>query len=100
MAIATVTFPVVLFGLAQLLKIARRRHPAFAARLKERTLVAQTKTRDGEIGRWFETRDGKVSSRRGLHAKPDVPLYLKNAAIGASLLPPPINWLRQINAQK
>src|SRR5215813_9612810 len=98
MPIATVTFPVVLFGLAQLLKIARRRLPAFAARLNERNLVAQIKTRDEEIGRWFEIRDGKVSSRRGLHAKPDVTLYFKNAAIGASLLTPPINWLRQINA--
>ena len=35
-----------------------------------------------------------------LHAKPDVKLMFKNAAIGARLLTPPINWLDQINAQK
>ena len=32
--------------------------------------------------------------------KPDITLSFKNAAIGASLLTPPINWLNQINAQK
>ena len=35
-----------------------------------------------------------------MHAKPDITLLFKNAAIGASLLTPPINWLNQINAQK
>ena len=77
MPIPTVTFPIILFGLAQLLKHARRRHPAFRARLKERNLVAQIKARDEEIGRWFEIRDGKIASRRGLHAKPDMTLVLQ-----------------------
>ena len=44
--------------------------------------------------------DGKISSGRGLHAKPDITLSFKNAAIGVSLLTPPIDWLNQINAQK
>ena len=79
---------------------AARRHPDFAARLKERNLVAQIMARDEEIGRWFEFDDGKITSRAGLHAKPDIKLMFKNAAIGASLLTPPINWLDQINAQK
>ena len=100
MPFAVVTFPVILFGLAQALKLARRRHPAFAARLRERNFVAQIKARDEEIGRWYAFQDGKVRSRRGLHAKPDVTLAFKNADIGASLLMPPINWLDQVNAQK
>ncbi len=54
--------------------------PAFGARLKERNLVAQIVARDEEIGRWFEIRDGKITSRRGLHKKPDVTLAFKNAA--------------------
>src|SRR5262245_17668990 len=100
MAVATITFPVILFGLAQALKLARRRYPVFRARLKERNLVAQIKARDEDIGRWFELRDGKVSSGSGLHAAPDVTLAFKTAAHGVELLTPPINWLRQINAQK
>ena len=51
MAIPSVTFPVILFGLAQMLKHTRRRYPVFRARLKERNLVAQIKTRDGAIKR-------------------------------------------------
>src|SRR5512133_2517548 len=100
MALAAVTFPVVLFGLAQVLKLARRRHPVFRSRLKERNLVAQIKARDEEIGRWIAFQDGKVTSGSGLHSRPDVTLAFKNAALGVALLTPPINWLDQINAQK
>ena len=93
-------FALILFALAQLLRYARWRHPHFAARLKERNLVAQIKARDEGTGRWIEVRDGKIRSRAGMHPKPDITLSFKNAAIGASLLTPPINWLNQINAQK
>lgn len=93
-------FAATLFGLAQLLKIQARRYPAFSERLKQRNLVAQIMARDERAGRWFEFRDGRIFSRRGLHPKPDVTLAFKNAALGASLLMPPINWLDQINAQK
>ena len=100
MALAQLKFPIILFGAAQLLKLAAHRHPEFQARLKEHDLVAQIMTRDEEIGRWFEFKDGMVTSGAGLHGKPDIKLMFKNAEIGASLLTPPINWLDQINAQK
>jgi len=100
MALAQVKFPIILFGAAQLLKAAVRRHPAFKARVKEHNLVAQIMTRDEEIGRWYEFNNGKVTSRAGLHNKPDIKLMFKNAEVGTSLLMPPINWLDQINAQK
>ena len=93
-------FAIILFALAQLLRFVAWRHPHFAARLKERNLVAQIKARDEGTGRWIELRDGKIRSGAGLHPKPDITLLFKNATIGASLLTPPINWLNQINAQK
>jgi len=93
-------FAVILFGLVQLLRFAAWRYPHFKARLKERNLTAQIKARDEGIGRWIEICDGKIKSGAGLHPKPDVTLFFKNAATGASLLTPPINWLHQINAQK
>ena len=93
-------FAVILFGLVQLLRFAAWRYPHFKARLKERNLTAQIKARDEGIGRWIEICDGKIKSEAGLHPKPDVTLFFKNAATGASLLTPPINWLHQINAQK
>ena len=51
----------------------RWRHPAFSARLKERNLVAQFKARDEEIGRWYEIRDGKVTSGADCTATPTSP---------------------------
>ena len=93
-------FSLILWGLAQLLKYAAWRYPAFRARLKERNLVAQFKARDEEIGRWYAIRDGKVTSGSGLRADADVTLAFKTARLGADLLMPPINWLDQINAQK
>src|SRR5262249_54840861 len=98
MTIATVKFSAILWGLAQSLKLAARRHPAFRDRLRERTRVAKTKARDEETGRWYALRDGKLPPRAGQHENPDITLSFKTAAHGARLLMPPINWLDQINA--
>ena len=100
MSVATTKLSLILFGLAQMLKFQRRRHENFRKRLKERNFVAQIMARDEEVGRWFEFKDGVVRSRSGLHPKPDCKLMFKTAAVGVELLMPPINWLRQINAQK
>ncbi len=97
---SAIKFTLILWGLAQLLKWTAWRYPAFAARLKERNLVALIKARDEEIGRWYAIRDGKVTSGHGLRADADVTLAFKTAWLGANLLMPPINWLDQINAQK
>ena len=93
-------FSLILFGLAQLLKHTARRHPAFRARLAERNLVAQIKTADDSQGRHFTFRDGRISSRRGIHPRPDIALVFKNARLGARLLTPPIDYQEQIDAQK
>src|ERR1700690_625737 len=100
MSVATTKFSVILWGFSQLMKLQARRHEKFRDRLRERNLVAQIKARDEETGRWIEVRDGKVRTGAGFHKAPDITLGFKNAALGASLLTPPINWLDQINAQK
>src|SRR5215212_6065949 len=100
MTFSTVKLSTILFGLAALLRYQSRRHAPFRARLRQRNFVAQIMARDEECGRWFEFKDGAISSRSGLHPNPDVKLMFKNAAIGARLLTPPVNWLKQINAQK
>ena len=99
-ALARMTLPLILFGVAQLLKRASQRHPHFNRRVQEHDFVAQIATRDEGIGRWFRFKAGIITSRAGLHEKPDIKILFKNAKIGASLLMPPINWLDQINAQK
>ena len=91
---------IILFGLSWLLKFQAWRHPAFRARLKEKNLTAQFIARDEEIGRWFKFQDGRITSGIGVLKDADVTVAFKNAALGARLLTPPINWLDQINAQK
>ena len=54
-------FSVILFGLSQVLKFTARRHPAFAARLKEKNMTVQMRTADKTIGRWFTFKDGKIT---------------------------------------
>src|SRR5260370_17963600 len=100
MSVATKKFSGILGSFAELMKLQARRHEKFRGRLHERNLVAQIKARDEEVGRWFEVRNGKVRSGAGFHKAPDITLAFKDAAVGASLLTPPINWLDQINAQK
>ena len=90
----------ILFGLSLLLKYTAWRRPVFRQRLKERDFVAQVMARDEEIGRWFQFYNGTIKSGRGIHKSPNMTLSFKNAATGANLLMPPINWLDQINAQK
>src|SRR5256885_15947517 len=98
--LSAIRFQIILWGLAQLLRYATWRHPAFRARLKERNLVAQFKARDEEIGRWFAIRDGRITSGAGLRSDAQVTVAFKNAALGADLLMPPIDLLDQINALK
>jgi trimethylamine-N-oxide reductase (cytochrome c) len=98
--LSAMKFRIILWGLAQLMKFAAWRYPAFRARLKERNLVAQFKARDEEIGRWYAIKDGVITSGAGLRGDVDVTLAFKTARLGADLLTPPINWLDQINAQK
>ena len=50
--LSAMKFQIILWGMAQLLKFARWRYPAFRARLKERSLIAQVKARDEDIGRY------------------------------------------------
>ena len=66
---------VLLWGIPQAMRAAAKVYPAYAARLKERNLVAQIRLRDAPEGRWIQLDGGKVRTDKGLHAKPDVTLF-------------------------
>ena len=100
MNFAALKLSLILLGLSWLLKFQAWRHPKYRARIKEKNLVAQFVARDEEIGRWFKFEDGRITSGGGVRGDADVTVGFKNAAVGASLLMPPINWLDQVNAQK
>lgn len=93
-------FALVLKALHLALRFAMLRHAVFRARVRERDMVAQLRTRDGRVGRWYGFQGGRLRSRAGLHPSPDIVMTFADAKIGARLLTPPIDWQEQVDAQK
>ncbi len=91
---------ILLWAIPQAMRVAARVYPEYAARLKERNLVAQFLLRDTREGRWIRLHDGKVSSRRGIHPSPDITIDFKNRAIAESFLTPPFDLLERVDAAK
>ena len=58
---------VLLWGIPQAMRAAAKVYPAYAARLKEKNLVAQFKLKDKPQGRWIKLENGKISSGNGIH---------------------------------
>lgn len=90
----------ILFCLALLFRYARWRNAEFRDRIKTKNLRVQIRTQDGKQGRLYIFKDGKVSSKAGVHADAEFSLIFKTAAAAARLLMPPINQLEQIEALK
>ncbi|MHB1344846.1 MAG: molybdopterin-dependent oxidoreductase, partial [Thermoleophilia bacterium] len=99
-ALADKRFAATLLGLDVLLKRAARKHPDFAARLRERDITAQIALRDGSKGRYFEIRGGKVKSASGIHPSPDCSMVFDTADVAARLLKPSRDTLEFISALK
>jgi len=91
---------VLLWGMPQAMRAAARVYPEYAARLKERNLVAQFRLRDRPEGRWIQLDDGRVRTGKGLHAKPDLTLHFQNRAIAEEFLTPPFDLLTRVDAAK
>ena len=71
-------FSVILWGLVQALRLAVRFYPKFAARVKERDVIAQFKLMDNSAGRWIKFKGGKIKSGAGIHENPDLSLWFQN----------------------
>jgi len=91
---------VLLWGIPQAMRAAARVYPEYAARLKERNLVAQFRLRDRPEGRWIQLDGGRVRTGKGLHAKPDLTLHFQNRAIAEEFLTPPFDLLTRVDAAK
>jgi hypothetical protein len=57
-------------------------------------IIAQFQLKDQPKGRWIQLKNGKISSRAGMHANPDFRLFFKNAKIAESFLTPPFDHAR------
>ena len=93
-------FSFLLWGLAQALKLAAWLYPAYAARVRERNVIAQFKLQDNSAGRWIKFENGKITSKSGIHPKPDLAIFFQNRAIAVEFLTPPFDQLVRIDAAK
>ena len=84
-------FYFILLGLSCLLKLTAFRRISFRNRLKQKNLIAQIKIADDSHGRIFKFKDGKISSKSGIHPDPDICMAFKDINIAAELLMPPVN---------
>jgi trimethylamine-N-oxide reductase (cytochrome c) len=89
-----------LYGLEKVIRLAAAWYPEFHTRLSQKNLIAQFKLRDNSLGRAFTFRDGKVTSRAGIHPAPDVVLSFEDAATAGRFLKPRKDMLAFISAAK
>ncbi len=90
----------ILFGLNILFRYCAWKYPSFKTLLKEKTMTAVIRTKDGSVARWYRFGADGYASGSGQKTNADVVMTFKTAAIGAKLLMPPIDQLEQINALK
>ena len=93
-------FSVILWGLVQALRLTKLWYPKFAARVKERDVIAQLKLKDESIARWIQFENGKIKSGAGMHESPDLTLWFHNKKVAVEFLTPPFDQLTRIDAAK
>lgn len=72
----------------------------FKNRLKEKNLTVQIKLKDNSRGRYFTFRDGRMTSKDGIHTRPDVTMIFGSARLALDILIPPRDQFATINAMK
>ena len=79
-------FRFLLWAMGLMMARASRNNPAFAQQLKDKNLVFQLQTLDGQIARHFTVRDQRVSSQGGTVAEPAFAIAFKDAEYGYATL--------------
>ena len=97
---AEAQFTATLAGLEVALRATAGRYPEFAARLREKDLVALIGLRDGSQGRYFTIKGGRVDSTAGIPADPDVAMIFDTASVAVKLMKPRRDYLEFISALK
>ncbi len=95
-----VTFSALLFGMAQAIRFTAWKHETFREHLKQKDCLIQIKLKDDSRGRIFEFKNGRASSRRGIHRHPDASIVFKDAATAVSFMRLPVNHAERIHAAK
>ena len=99
MTFASMQFSLTLLILEKMLRMTAKRHARFGERLKERNFSAQIKLRDNSQGRCFYFKNGKVSSKTGVHDA-DVVMAFQSAELAARIMKPDRRQLDFLHAVK
>jgi trimethylamine-N-oxide reductase (cytochrome c) len=91
---------ILLYGIAITLRFVSWRRPAFKKRLKEHDLVVQIKLQDNSAGRYYQLKDGRLSSRAAIHPEPNVTMFFKNRRVAERVLTPPQDYAEIVHAGK
>ncbi|WP_199698300.1 MULTISPECIES: molybdopterin-dependent oxidoreductase [unclassified Dehalobacter] len=81
-----IQFSTTLLGLEKLLNFSAKRYPSFAVHLKKKNFTLQIKIRDNSQGRFFTFKNGRVSSKNGVHPGADVTMAFEDAALACHLM--------------
>ncbi|WP_316196736.1 MULTISPECIES: molybdopterin-dependent oxidoreductase [unclassified Bradyrhizobium] len=89
----------ILFGLVPLLRRAAKK-PAFAREMARHSCVVQVKLMDDSIGRYYTFSTGRLSSRAGIHAAPDVVIAFKDIETALAFLKPEPDMAEVVHCAK
>jgi len=97
--LTNLAFSFLLFGTSIVMRLTAWRYPIYRQRLREKNVVAQIRVKEGP-GRYFIIKDGKISSRAGIHPDPEVVVGFKSASLAVRTFTHPNDQLGRINAAK
>ena len=89
-----------LFGVTLIIKRTARKHPEFRKNMVKFNCVIQMRLRNSSIGRHYIFQNGKISSKSGVHASPDVSVVFKDVPTALTFLRPPFDQAEIIHAAK
>ncbi len=90
----------ILFGVTHILQHMARKFPAFKNEMKRHNCVVQIKLKDNSLGRYYIFQSGQLTSRSGIHLKPDVCLIFKDIPTALTFLKPGADQAEILNAAK
>ncbi|MCP4753123.1 MAG: molybdopterin-dependent oxidoreductase [Proteobacteria bacterium] len=100
MSVADKKMSTILWGLGMLMRRKAKKDPEFLAHLKKKNFAMQIKVKDDSVGRYFVFKDGKITSKSGIHPNPEATMHFKTSQKACELMVPPRDQLKQINAMK
>ncbi|MGI9270504.1 MAG: molybdopterin-dependent oxidoreductase [Woeseiaceae bacterium] len=91
---------ILLYGVALAIRYTAWRNEKFRQRLKENDLVVQIKLQNNKVGRYYELKNGRLSTKSAIHPQPDVTVFFKNRRVAERVLTPPTDYGEVVHAGK